>query len=58
VRNAKPHPAVTLSIVNALPAPELRGQAFLARLGSAVHSGMENIMPDQPGCPAPKHPAR
>jgi hypothetical protein len=49
---------VALSIVNALPAPELRGQAFLALLRSAVHSGMDATMPDRPGGPAPKHPAR
>ena len=49
---------VALSIVNALLAPELRGQAFLALLRSAVHSGMEATMPARPGGPAPKHPAR
>jgi len=49
---------VALSIVSALPAPQLRGQAFLALLRSAVHSGMEATMPDRPGGPAPKHPTR
>jgi hypothetical protein len=52
------HPAVALSIVGVLPAPELRGRAFLALLRSAVHSGMEATLPDRPGGPAPKHPAR